>query len=105
MRIKLHGLVEQLIKSGANPLLLCGLCNCASLLGLPLGKKVCKLLMNQGTRSCHHFAQAELTAQTAGQWRIKLPGFVSADARQNWKMDLETSDELCESAVNESCCR
>lgn len=47
-RITLHALVEQLIKSGANPLLLRGLCNCASLMCLSLGKKVCKLLMNLG---------------------------------------------------------
>ena len=82
-------------------------CSHASLLCPPHEKmvqKVCKILMTQGTRSCHHFTQAELTARAAGQWRIKPAGFAWEDAPQSWKMDLETSDELCQSAVKENHC-
>lgn len=107
MRIILRTLVEQPVKYWANLSLLRGWCSHASLLCLPhetMVQKVCKILMNQGTRSCHHFTQAELTAQAAGQWRIKPAGFAWEDAPQSWKMDLETSDELCKSAMNENHC-
>jgi len=98
MRIILRTLVERPVKYWASLFLLRGWCSHASLLCLPRERtvqKVCKILMNQGTRSCHRFSQAELTAQAAGQWRIKPAAFAWEDAPRSWKMDLDTSDELC----------
>lgn len=69
-----------------------------------MAQKVLKVLMNLGTRSSHHFTQAELTAQAAGQWRIKPAGFAWEDTPQSWKTDLETPDKMCKSAVNENHC-
>lgn len=65
-----------------------------------MAQKVYQMLRGWGCRPCYLLHRQKCLHKL--QWRIKLSGFAWEDASQSRRTDLETPDELHESAVNEN---